>query len=152
MTRVSKRYLQKNIEKRMFQIFWQSFIDLKSEKDTIEFCQDLLSEAEKVMLAKRLAIVVLLEKGWKYEDISRILKVSTSTINAVRVKLSYLGQGYRKAVNNILKREEISSFFANLSNSLATIAYPIKGRGISGFIRKTSYSYKKSNQQNKNML
>jgi len=42
-----------------------------------------LSEAEKIMLAKRMAITYMLIDGVPYREISSILKVSTSTIERI---------------------------------------------------------------------
>jgi uncharacterized protein YerC len=47
----------------------------------------LLTQTEKIMLAKRLAIVIMLERGHTYYRIDKTLKVSTSTSKRLHRKL-----------------------------------------------------------------
>jgi len=42
--------------------------------------RELLTNTEKIMLAKRLALIVMLGKGHSFEQISETLKISPSTI------------------------------------------------------------------------
>lgn len=55
------------------------------------------------MLAKRLAIVVLLEKGYSYNNVADILHISTSTASNVDHRLK---SGGIKRVVKILKQTE----------------------------------------------
>ena len=61
-----------------------SFKDLSSEKEAARFLDSLFTETERLMLAKRLAIAVLLEEGITYDRISRWLKVSPVTVGFVQ--------------------------------------------------------------------
>lgn len=147
MTRVSKRPLRKDLEERMFHIFWQSFIELKNEKDVVEFLEDLLSPAEKIMLAKRLAIVLLLEKGWGYDEISSTLKVSTTTINFMRQKQAILGRGFKKAIHTILQQEDMSTFLAELAVSVTSVLYPKGNMGLRSIPRDVAEAYRRKNRK-----
>lgn len=83
MERVSKRKIDPEIEERCFEIFWSLLAELKSPREIREFLQSLLSYTEQTMLAKRLAIAVLISKGYNYEEIDQTLKVSKSTVGTV---------------------------------------------------------------------
>jgi len=85
---ISSRKLNQHIESQIFQLFHQVLCDTKDldEMDTI--LKSLLSEAEHLVVAKRLAIAVYLEKGRSYENIKQSLKVSSATIASVQDMMS----------------------------------------------------------------
>lgn len=111
MAQVSKRLLSKNVEQKMFSIFFTALAQLSKPSDIRDFILDFLGPVEQKMLAKRLGIAVLLTKGYSYSTIKDILKVSQGTIARVNVILSYRGKGYSLAVKRILRDES----FDNLS-------------------------------------
>lgn len=76
------------------------------------------------MIAKRLAIAVLLAKGYDYRTISQTLKVSATTINAVLKQQSLDGRGYQNVVDKILRDEELKSFYLKLTKHLGQILSP----------------------------
>jgi uncharacterized protein YerC len=69
--------------------------------DAAKLLRDLLSEQEASMLARRLKIALLLEKGWSYEDIRKAIKVSHSTIAKIQLWLKTYGDGFRMAIPKI---------------------------------------------------
>ena len=127
MTQVSKYPIAKDIEKRMFDIFTKVIADLRSSSDINEFISEFLSPGEKIMLAKRLSIAVLLARGYQYRDISKILKVSPPTIAQVAVNIKYAGKGYKRIVEKIIKSEETEEFWHKISDLFEEIVPP-KGR------------------------
>lgn len=152
MTRISRRPLRKELEVRMFEIFWQCFADLKSPKEVFEFFEAFVSPAEKVMLAKRLAIAVLLEKGWDYQSISSAVKVSTSTVNSVRSQMLYRGDGYRKAARKIIANEQIVNFLENLAVDVASAISPVGHVGIASAARKAAKVHRSQQRRQRDVL
>lgn len=127
MTQLSKRYLPPNVQKRMYEILIKAISKARLENDVINFLTDLLSLTEQAMLAKRLAIAYLLvENKYTRREISKILKVSLTTIQRVSLTLNIQGTGYRKIVQSLVKDEKIEEFM----NKIATIitSVPPKGR------------------------
>ena len=121
MPQVSKRPLSKNIQQNLYSIFWQTLADLKNSADVKEFLTDLLTPTEKVMLAKRLAIALMLIKGYDYASIRSTLKVSPQTIGSVSLWLKYSGSGYRKSIERIMKKQKIADLIKNVENLLQEI-------------------------------
>ena len=110
MGKVSRRYLDKQLEKHISSLFWKSIVDLKTPEEAEAFFKDVLSPTERIMLVKRLAIAVLLSQGYTYDLIDDTLKVSRPTIMNVSFWLKNGGSGYQRAVSKILankKKEEI---------------------------------------------
>jgi len=69
------------------------------------FLGDVLTETERVVLAKRLAIAVYLNKNKSYENIRKDLKVSSATIANVQKMLENGGSGFDLALRTIEAEE-----------------------------------------------
>ena len=126
MTQVSRYPIHKAVEKGMFEIFKNTISNLKHQSDIEDFLEDFLSPVEKIMLAKRLSIAVLLAKRYTYSSIARILRVTPTTIASVSISLKYSGKGYKKVVQKILLDEKVDKFWQNIEDVLAKIP-PSKG-------------------------
>lgn len=126
MAQVSRYPIHKDVEKRIFEIFKSVISNLRSSEDIEDFLEDFLSPVEKIMLAKRLSIAVLLAKGYTYPSIVKILRVTPATIASVSTSLKYSGKGYKKMVEKILQNEKIDTFWEKIEDFLAHIP-PSKG-------------------------
>lgn len=127
MSQVSKYPLAKDIEQKILEIFCQSLADLKNKESVYQFITDFLTPTEKTMLAKRLAIAILLFKDYDHRHISQYLKVSTTTINYVKAKLQYGGEGYKLVISKYLKQQKREEFFDKLDEEISRIVPPPKG-------------------------
>ncbi len=126
MTQVSRYPIHKDIEKRIFEIFKMTIASLKYSDEIEDFLEDFLSPVEKIMLAKRLSIAVLLAKGYRYSSITKTLRVTPSTIAAVSINLKYSGKGYKRAVEKIISDEKVKAFWQKIEDVLSYIP-PSKG-------------------------
>lgn len=124
MGRVSRRKIDPEIEERCFEIFWNLLAQLKSSSEIREFLKSLLSYTEQTMLAKRLAIAVLISKGYNYEEIDQTLKVSKSTVGTVHKQILVGAPGYKNAVEKIVKQEKIEEFFDKLQEITLKLSLP----------------------------
>ena len=137
MSKVSKRILNKNLEDRIFEVFIKIIVDLKNPNDVQNFINDLLSPVERIMLVKRLAIAILLTKGYTYEMIDETLKVSHPTIMKVSLGLKYgINNGYKKVVDNYLKNEKREESIDKIEEILLQLSPP-KALGSIAFERKS---------------
>lgn len=80
---LSKRELNRHIEKQVLAALSQVFCDTKDPEEVAVILTDLLSKDEYMVIAKRLAIAIFLDKGRSYENIGRTLKVSSATVAKV---------------------------------------------------------------------
>jgi len=118
MAQVSKKHLPKSLEENMHGLLRQTLADLHSEQDVAEFLDDLLTPTEKVMLGKRLAIAVLLDKGYDQRTIHSMMRVSVSTVNTVNYWLTNKGDGYRKVIARIKGKQQWKNFLEKLDRAL----------------------------------
>jgi uncharacterized protein YerC len=140
MTQVSKYPIRKDIEKRMFEILRETIMDLKNEDEIEDFLHDFLSPIEKIMLAKRLSVAVLLHKGYGYDSIAQVLRVSPPTIATVSLLLKYSGKGYKRAVEKIIKKEKMNDFWGEIEDILSKIPH---AKGSNWSYQRGEYEKKK---------
>lgn len=126
MAQISKRELKNEIKKEIIDNLWISLITLSKDEEVTDFIDDLLTPTEKIMLAKRLAIAILLLREWKYKDIKDFLKVSGSTIYSVHLNVEKGGRGFRFIINQLEKRKSITKNIRRFERSFLP---PIVGRG-----------------------
>lgn len=124
MPQVSKKVLSKDVEERMFKLFFDAFARISKPTDVAEFLQDLLGPVEKIMLAKRLAIALLLRRGYDYGSIKQTLRVSNETISRVNIALVHSGKGYKMVVDRILADKELNEFWERIEDILTAVIPP----------------------------
>lgn len=140
MSQVSKRLINQKIEERMFEVFFGSLAELNKKEDIEAYLFDLLSPVERVMLAKRLAIAILLSKDYSYAAISDILKVSSPTISSISIWMKHSGKGFEIVVKKILRDEKFKETLKEIEKSFAKFlaGHPASRRRV-----ETSYERQK---------
>lgn len=113
MAQISKKYLSVDVQNKITGTLFEAISQVKGRKETSLFLNDLLTPTEKVVLAKRLAIAVLLIKGWGYEAIQSFLKVSSDTVGKVSVIVK-INQGYRSVVEKMMRTEAGREFWQDV--------------------------------------
>ncbi|TSC86419.1 MAG: hypothetical protein G01um10148_405 [Parcubacteria group bacterium Gr01-1014_8] len=130
MTHVSKYTMNRKIENRINNNLMNAFFTSADRGKPL--LQSLLTSTEKVMLAKRFAIIVMLEKDFSYYRIEKTLKVSTSTIKRLhRRLLAGMFDPIRNAITG--KRSDISfleTLEIFLSAGMPSIAGPRHAKRI----------------------
>jgi len=116
MTQVSKYPVSKAVEERIFEILFKVLAEVTEPKEVEDFLEDFLSPVEQIMLAKRLSIAVLLAKGYNYDEIRKVLRVSPPTISQVAISLKYAGEGYKRVVERLIKEEKIEEFLQSVKD------------------------------------
>lgn len=140
MTQVSRYPIHKDVEKRMFEVLRETISHLKNSEEIEDFLHDFLSPVEKIMLAKRLSIAVLLHKGYRYEAIAGILRVTPPTIATVSMFLKYSGKGYKRAVERIALNEKLNAFWEKAEDMLSKIP---NAKGSDWSYQRREYEKKK---------
>jgi uncharacterized protein YerC len=102
MTNISKRPLAKQQEEKLF-VQLSKFLILGSTIQTQRVLTDLLGYEERVMLAKRLAAIIMLVQGQSLYRIAQTLHVSSAT---VRTLASRLEAGEFASITKMLVKEK----------------------------------------------
>lgn len=140
MTQVSRNPLGKETNQEIQATLWWLLARLNNDFDIKNFLNGLLTKTEKIMLAKRLAIAFLLNRGYNYRDIGDALKVSTSTVVRINEAIDRT-DNYKIFITKLEKREELKKFaerFDRFIKGLASIAPPQKNdmKGRATWLRK----------------
>lgn len=124
MTQISRRPLRKEVEERVFEVFLETIAMVSTRTQVRKLLEDWLSPTEKVMLAKRLAIALLLTKQYDQRSIANVLKVGLETVNKVNRALRDGTGGYEMVMKVFLKQEKHNAFWQKVDDMLADILPP----------------------------
>lgn len=119
MTQVSKYPISSKVYEKILEIFFKSLSEIKMNDESRQFIKDFLTPTEQIMLAKRLAVAFLLEKDYDFRTITRILRVSLTTVARVNLMRKYGGQGYQNMIKKILTEEQVKNFLLKIGQVLS---------------------------------
>jgi len=87
MTNISKKKPKTEVLLEINEELISTISNIKKPDNTKQFLNSFFSIKERIMLAKRLAIILMLEHQYNFRKISIILKVSQSTIWKINKQL-----------------------------------------------------------------
>src|SRR3989344_3613265 len=96
MPKVSKNLLPAETRKEIMDALIRTLTKIDNDRLLARFLDDLLTPTEKLMLGKRLMVAVLLQKGYSYGAVCRVLKMSKTTVHIIQRDLFRSGEGYKK--------------------------------------------------------
>ena len=85
MVNVSKQKIKKETLAAINDQLVDFVADLETPLETKNFLDEILTSSEKIQLAKRFAIIVMLERGYMFDEITSLLKVSPSTVSKIQL-------------------------------------------------------------------
>ncbi len=116
MVHLNKNQLTQKQLDQLFAQMGQTLGKLKIVQSEL-FLTELLGKEERIMLAKRLATIILLTEGKSLYSISRILKISPSTANSLKQELEK--GAYTQILSSIGKsKKNYFEFLNTLDNIL----------------------------------
>jgi uncharacterized protein YerC len=128
MTHVSRWKLPKEEEKNLIDALRLVLTRLTKDEEMEAFLDSLLTETEKIMLAKRLALVVLLEEGLTESQIAEALHVTRITVSKMHYFFESRGHGYKLALKKLAEQKMLDEFKKLLFSFLAYAAKASSGR------------------------
>lgn len=125
MTNVSKRKLQQVVLNAVTEHLFAYIAKSHTKRKAQVLVEELFTDAERLMFAKRLAIVIMLEQGVRFVDIQATLKVSPTTVT--RVWKDKKRGGYRSVIAHC--RHSDFSAVLDLLEKILQAGLPPRGRG-----------------------
>jgi|SRR3989344_1749655 len=110
MPHVSRNKLSKTLENRLITTFNTIIAKTIKEDDTDKLLKALLTPTEQIMLAKRIAIIVLLKEGLPDSQIAQNLHVTRMTVSRLRYYFEARGEGFEIALK-VLRHEKVMKEF-----------------------------------------
>lgn len=118
MPHISRYPLGPGAEKELIRTLEIVLTKLTKEDDMDQFLLALLSPTERLMLAKRLAMIVLLRQGLPESSIAEVLHVTRNTVSKIQLFLEARGQGYEVGLK-VLENEKVMTELEGLLMKLA---------------------------------
>jgi uncharacterized protein YerC len=87
MPHISSKQISKELSEKLLEDLIRILGKPKNGKIFAGVVEELLTETEKIMMAKRIAIVLMLSSNTPHQSISDILKVSPATISKISLKI-----------------------------------------------------------------
>ncbi len=117
MTRISRFPIDEDKLEKLFKLVFEIVGKRHNQEEFDNVICDLFTPVERVMVAKRVAIVYLLLKEIDHRTICRVLKVSSSTV-AKFVLLSEKSLGVIPAFKRIVHNEKICELLEDVYSSI----------------------------------
>lgn len=113
MPKVNEKKLSEQIQEIIIKQLLFTLTNLESPKQTASFLSDFLTDAETIMLSKRLAIAIFLLKGNSQTIVTKMLSVSYSATGAVNSWLKNADPTTLIMLNSISQAEEWKEIIYN---------------------------------------
>ena len=143
MVNVSKNKLKKNVSNKINSRLVNIVADLETNTSAKGFLDDLLTESEKIVLAKRLSIIFMLYEKVSMYRIHKILSVSKSTVIKVANDIDF--DKYENILEMVEKKKNRVTFWDGMEIVLKCGMPPIVGNGRWDFLNQIDEKYKKRN-------
>jgi len=113
MPPLSQFKIDDDVLEKLFKLFFEVIGRNHQQEQFEEIIKDIFSPVERIMIAKRVAVIYLLMKNIDYLTICQTIKVSSATVS----KFSFLmtkSVGIVPVLSKILKNEKIEGFFEEI--------------------------------------
>lgn len=106
MPHISKRKVEPKIQKHILGSFTLLLKDLDNVPDTEKFLASILSETERLMIAKRIVAAFLLRHNIESEKIQAILKLTPATISRLKLWIQTHQDGFDVIFDKLEKQKK----------------------------------------------
>jgi uncharacterized protein YerC len=130
MPHLSKQEIKPEV-KKVLQDQLLTFLSAAStKKEAKVLAEELLSETEQLMLGKRLAVVVMLARGYSYSEIKGLLGVTSQTVNRIAQEVrSGKCNKLTRYARNYTEHFKKTTFWDGLEKILSAGLPPRVGKG-----------------------
>ena len=125
MPHVSRKKLKKKVFIKIGEQLSDTIAKANSARELKWIFKELVTPTERIMLAKRLAIILMLEKGYSFDIIQKTLKVTPQTI--VRFWKISKQSSYKPIIKEISTDKTRRNFWQELEENIL-LGMPPRGR------------------------
>lgn len=114
MTQISKKFLKKDLFYELFDNFDWLIVNLNNKEEVFNCFKNLLTKHEKIIFAKRVAIIILLHNKLTIREIQQVISVSTSTIMRYKNLIDDNTETYKLIIKKMEKMESTRRFYEKI--------------------------------------
>jgi len=118
MVRNSRHIIKKEVLKGIYQLFFEVVSKGKNKNDFFQIFDEIISPSEKIMIAKRVAIIYLLANKINIREIVNTLKVSSATVAKYVLLFSNHESRLINIFKIILKNRKVKNFLIDIFSDL----------------------------------
>jgi len=141
MTQISKYKVSQNVTDQIQDFLFETISNLTNKKQVSDFLYEFLTPTEMIMFTKRLAIGYLIAKEYDQREISRTLKVSTTTVSTFS-SIYKNGTSYKQMVDRIVNKMKNKEFLLDIAEGFTNIG-AIGGAKSAGYFTSRNEIRKK---------
>lgn len=101
---------------------------LDKESETKNFLEEFLTKEEKIMLAKRLVLYMMLKRNYPPHVIQSVLHVSYETVRSYQNHLETKSTKFHELIDKLIKRQETSELFAKIDKLLKPLELALSSK------------------------
>ena len=128
MPRTSKFKLDKNKLNEINSHLTHMVSSLTNKAETESFLENFFTKEEKVMLAKRLVLFMMLKKKYSPSIIKDALHLSYETVRIYQNQFESKNDIFQKTIEKLIKRQESQELFKKINKILKPIDLAIRSR------------------------
>lgn len=132
MPHISKRKLSLKAEKALITNLNSVLTRIGDSQEMVGFIHALLTPTEELMIAKRLALIILIEEGMNDSQIADTLHVTRITVAKMRYFYESRGKGFQIALKKLHEQKQFKNF-KSLLVSLASYS----ARAAGGYVKSS---------------
>ncbi len=118
MARISRFKLRDDVLEKLFELFFEIVGKQDDRKEFNEIVNGVFSYNERIMFAKRIAIIYLLLKNIDFHNICMALNVSSATVAKFKLLIVDKQDGLIKAFDNIIFRDKTKEIIDDFFNTI----------------------------------
>lgn len=126
MTQISRHKLPKKLEKELLDNLDSIFVSINKKDEMVSFLSALFTDVEKLMLAKRIALIIMVNEGFNDTEIANALHLTRITVAKTRYFFESRGEGYKIALQ---KRQNAQDVEAVKELLVSLARYSIRAAG-----------------------
>ncbi len=128
MPRASKFKFPEEKLQEIIEHFTQLISSLSRSKEIENFFDNFFTGEEKIMLAKRLVLLMMIKKGYGPTQIQSALHISYETVRIYTQQLQLKNEMYLKTIEKLLDREKSKEFWEKVDKILKPFELAMKAR------------------------
>lgn len=128
MPRVSRSRLHEKRLKEIQDHFSYLISSLTNSNDIEDFFAEFLTKEEKVMLAKRLVLYMMLKKEYSPLTIQTALHISYETVRSHANQMSSKNARFHAIISKLLAREKTKEFFEKINQLLKPVELVLRAK------------------------
>ncbi len=128
MSRASKfRFDEKEFEKINSHLLY-TISSINNNSDVEKFLDGFLSKEEKIMLAKRLVLFMMLKRNYPPSVIQGALHISYETVRINQNQLGSKNSYFQTLLDRLIKREQTKELFEKLDKALKPLVLALESK------------------------